>query len=399
MTRFSSHPGRVLVALVALVVALVAVETVAGAQSRGKNRGRSQGQGQGRGLTVTKTVDVATRLFKLTKVTVDHPLGGLRIRGWDKRMVRIRAVKLGPDGATVRRLKVHADINKGGNGRVEIRTGVLMKVRKPRDPRKTMRLIKRVNEIRFALTQLKKQPKPWSTRNRQQIRKLYKERSATIRALQDAVSTKLVAELRAVPIKGASLRLTVYVPRHVTLVGKTTKGDIDVANLRGSVTLAARRGRIYARNVKGAVSTRTDKGHQYLSAIRGTVNANAYEGDLRLRSVRGAHILANLVRGQIIGYGLHAPLVRLTTTQGNVTVTATLKANGRIFVRTRRGNIDVRVAPRAGFRIRAETRHGRLRLPRTARTHGDSPLRQRGRYGRGGGLIDLRTVYGTVKIH
>ncbi len=353
---------------------------------------------QARGVTVTKIADVDTRLFKLKEVTVDHPLGQLRIRGWDKPMVRIRAVKLAPDGVTVRRLKVHANINNGGNGRVEIRTGVLMKVRRSKDPRKTLRLIKRAHGIRVALAQLKKQPKPWTTRNRQQIRKLYKEQLATIRALQDAVSSKLVAKLRAVPIKGASLQLTVFVPRHVTIVGKTTKGDIDVANLKGAVTLSARHGRIYARNVKGTVSTRTDNGHQYLSAIRGAVRVNAYQGDLRLRSVRGAHILVNLVRGKIFGNGLNAPLVRLTTTQGNVTVTATLKANGRFFVRTRRGDIDVRVVPATGFRICAETRHGRLNLPRTARTHGVSPLHQRGRYGRGGGLVDLRTVYGTVTL-
>lgn len=381
MTRFSVQ-RNVRLALVTLVGALLV----------------TGGTAQARSVKVTRTADVTTRLFRLKKVTVDHPLGHLRIRGWDKQLVRIRAVKLGPDAATVRRLKVHANINKGGNGRIEIRTGVLMKVRKPKDPRQTERLIKRATKIRIALAQLKKQPKPWTTRNRQQIRKLYKERNATMRALLDAVSSKLVARLRAVPIKGASLQLTVYVPRHVIVEGKTTKGDIDVANLRGPVTLSSRRGRIYARNVKGAVSTRTDKGHQYLSSIRGSVSVNAYEGDLRLRSIRGASIHATLVRGQIIAHGLNAPLVRLTTTQGNITVTATLKANGRLVVRTRRGNIDVRLFPRVGYRLRVETRHGRLDLPRTARTHGSSPLRQRGRYGRGGGFVNLRAIYGTIKL-
>lgn len=353
------------------------------------------GTAQARSVKLTKTADVSTRLFKLKKVTVDHPLGKLRIRGWDKQLVRIRAVKKGPDDATVRRLKVHANINKNGSGSIEIRTGVLMNVRKQKDPRLTLRLVKKIS---IALGQLKKQPKPWTTQNRQQIRKLLRERNALMRALQEVVTSKLVAKLRAVPIKGASLQLTLFVPRSVVVEGKTTKGDIDVANLRGPVTLSSRRGRIYARNVKGAVSTRTDKGHQYLSSIRGTVSANAYEGDLQLRSVRGAHILATLVRGNIIGHGLNAPLVRLTTTQGDVTVTATLKASGRIVVRTRRGKIDVRVVPRSGFRFRVQTHHGRVSLPRAAHSRGTSPLRRSGRYGRGGGFVDLRTVYGNVKL-
>ncbi len=351
-----------------------------------------------RGVKITKTADVATRLFTLKKVVVNHPLGRLRIRGWDKKMVRISAVKLGADAVTVRRLKVHANINKNGSGLIEIRTGVLMKVRKAKDPQQATRLIKRARKIRTALSQLRKQPKPWSTQNRQQIRKLYKTLFATIRSLQEAVTSKLVARLRGVPIKGASLQLTIWVPRGVSVEGKTTKGDIDVADLRGPVTLSTRRGRIYARNVKGAVSTRTDKGHQYLSSIRGSVSANATEGDLRLRSVRGTQIVANLVRGQIIAYDLAAPLIRLTTTQGKVTVTATLKTNGRLEVRTRKGNIDVRVAGRAGYRVRAHTRHGRLSLPRRIGARGTSPLRQMGRHGRGGGFVDLRTVYGTVKL-
>jgi len=358
----------------------------------------ASGTARARSVKVTKTADVDTRLFTLKKVTVDHPLGQLRIRGWDKRLVRISAVKLGPDDGTVRRLKVHANINKGGSGSVEIRTGVLMKVRQQKDPRRTLRLVRRAKKIRTALSQLKRQPKPWTARNRQQIRKLYKGLLGTVRSLNEAVSSKLVARLRAVPIKGASLQLTLFVPRGVVVEGKTTKGDIDVANLRGPVTLFSRRGRIYARNVRGAVSTRTDKGHQYLSSIRGSVSANAYEGDLRLRSVRGAQILASLVRGHIIGHSLDAPLVRLTTTQGNVTVTATLKANGRLVVHTRRGNIDVRILPSAGYRLRAQTWHGRLNLRRAARTHGKSPLRQRGVYGRGGGFVDLRAVFGNVKL-
>jgi len=372
--------------------ALLTVVTLFGALLWGATAAKA------RSVKVTKTVDVSTRLFTLKKVTVNHPLGQLRIRGWDKQMVRISAEKQAPDDATLRRLKVHANINKNGNGRIEIRTGVLMQVRKQKDPRQTLRLAKRAQKIRTTLTQLNKEPKPWTTRNRQQIRKLYKELLATVRALQESVTSELVARLRSVPINGASLRLTVNVPRGVIVEGKTTKGDIDVANLRGPLTLSARRGRIYARNVRGAVSTRTDKGHQYLSSIRGSVNANAYEGDLRLRSVRGAHIFATLVHGQIIGHGLNAPLVRLTTTQGDVTVTATLKANGRLVVRTRRGKIDVRLVPPAGFRFRVETKHGSVNLSRAFRAWGPSPLHRRGRSGRGGGLVDLRTVYGTVTL-
>lgn len=356
------------------------------------------GTARARSVKVTKSIDVGTRLFSLKKVTVDHPLGQLRIRGWDKKLVRISAVKKAPDGATIRRLKVHVNINKNGNGLIEIRTGVLMKVHSARDPRQASRLVARGRKIETELSQLRRQPKPWSTRVRRQIRKLFKERLALFRSLREAVTSKLVAKLRAVPIKGASLQLTLHIPRRVIVEGRTSKGDIDVADLRGPVTLRSRRGQIYARNVKGAVSTRTDKGHQFLSSIRGSVSANSTDGDLRLRSIRGAHILANLVRGNIIGYGLVAPLIRLTTTQGKITVTATLKANGRFEVRTRRGDIDVRLASQAGYRLRAETRNGTLNLPRRIQLRGASLLKKRGQYGLGRGEVDLRTVHGTVTL-
>lgn len=389
MTR--SNPGRPTARLLARLLVTLVGTLVA-------TLGLLGGTAHARSVKVTKSIDVGTRLFVLKKVTVDHSLGQLRIRGWDKQLVRISAVKKAPDGATIRRLKVHVNINKNGNGRVEIRTGVLMKVRSARNPQQASRLISRGQKIESELSQLRRQPKPWSTRIRQQIRKLYKERLAIVRSLGEAVTSKLVARLRAVPIKGASLQLTLHIPRRVIVEGKTSKGDIDVADLRGPVILRSRRGQIYARNVKGAVTTRTDKGHQFLSSIRGSVSANSTDGDLRLRSIRGPQILANLVRGQIIGYGLMAPLIRLTTTQGKITVTATLKSNGRFEVRTRRGDIDVRLASQAGYRLRAETRHGSLRLPRNIRLRGTSPLRKRGRYGLGRAKVDLRTVYGTVSL-
>ncbi len=353
---------------------------------------------QGSPVKITKSVDVGTRLFQLRKVKIDQPLGALRIRGWDRKLVRIRAVKRGPSAATVRRLKVHADINKGGSGLISIRTGVLMKVPQSSDPRRAARLMARVQKLRRALALLRQRPKPWSGRDRRQIRLLWKKLLATIASIQETVTSKLVARLRSVPIKGASLELTLLVPRGVAVEGRTSKGDIDVADLRGDVTLVARQGRIFARNVRGAVTTRTDTGHQYLSSIRGAVSVKATEGDLRLRSIRGAQVLARLVRGQIIGHDISTPLVRFTTTEGSVTITATLKPGGRIEVRTRKGDIDVRVLGRTGFRYRVETGRGRMLLPGGVRLSGPSAKRRSGKRGRGGGRVSLHTVYGTVSL-
>ncbi|MFH2006602.1 MAG: DUF4097 family beta strand repeat-containing protein [bacterium] len=369
MTR-SNAPG-----VVGLVVASVLVLGGSGAAAKT--------------VRITKTADVVTKSFQVKKVTIDHPLGKLTIRGWDQRSVRITAVKIASSVETAARLRVHAELK---DGRIDIKTRVLMEGQQPMDAAMSKRLLK----IEAGLQELQRSAKPWSASTRSRMQRLIKQRNAIARAVVQRITP--VTALRAVPLKGASLELSVFVPYGTPLEGKTLKGDIDAAKLRGPVKLSSQHGRIYARNVTGAVETRTDKGNQFISSIRGPVQVNAYDGDLRMRSVRGSRIMATLIRGQIVAVGLDAPLVRLTTTHGAVTVTATLSAAGKLEVRTFRGNIDVRLQPRVGFGMRLETRHGRLQLPRGARTSGPSPLRQRGKFRHGGGLVDLRSVYGNVSV-
>ena len=49
------------------------------------------GEARARQVKLTKTVDVSTKLFVLKKLSVEHPLGKLRIRGWTNKRVRMRA--------------------------------------------------------------------------------------------------------------------------------------------------------------------------------------------------------------------------------------------------------------------------------------------------------------------
>jgi DUF4097 and DUF4098 domain-containing protein YvlB len=200
-----------------------------------------------------------------------------------------------------------------------------------------------------------------------------------------------------VPIKGASLELTVYVPRRVTVKATTRSGDIDVADLRGNVTLRSQQGRIFAHNVRGTLRTSSDRGRQFISKVRGPVDVDGYDGDLRLRAVRGAHVKARLLRGSISAREIYAPLVRFSTTQGGITLTATISRQGRLEVKTRRGDIEVRIRKPPRYRFRLRSKHGSIRLPGGAQLTQSTAGVRAGSRGQGGAArLDLLSVYGDV---
>ena len=90
-------------------------------------------------VRITKTLDVVTKRFQVKKVSIDHPLGKLTIRGWDQQRVRITAVKIAPTLQTASRLRVHAELK---NGRIDVMTRVLMKGQRPINAAMSKRLMK-----------------------------------------------------------------------------------------------------------------------------------------------------------------------------------------------------------------------------------------------------------------
>jgi hypothetical protein len=343
------------------------------------------------GVSVVKELEFGD-LPGLREVVIDHPLGALVIRGVARAGVRIRALKSASDLDTTDRLRVLGTMDKG---RLDIRTRVLM----PAGARVAAGRAQELQATRNALARLSARPTPWSEETRAEYRRLSTELYNLLRTSVKAATAPAADELQAVPLQGATLTLTVHVPSGVTVVARTFSGDIDVADLRGPVSATTVRGKIYARNVVGAVRTRSDRGNQYLTQIRGTLEADATFGDLQLQGITGDLISATLVRGDIQARSVSAPLVRFTTTQGGVSVTATVTATGRLVVRTHRGTIDVRLSPAVGFRLRAETQHGRLDLPAGFRRTGAGQAgRGHGTFQGGGGGLDLTSVYGDIRV-
>ncbi len=330
----------------------------------------------------------------IESVTIVHPLGKLTVRGWDRPRVLMKAIKRGPDEVTARRLRVKGDVQ---NGQIRVETRVLMKAALPVG----RRLHSRSLALRKQLRQLFAQPKPWSAKVREDIRRVQRALLGVYRAAAELSAGTKVASGRAVPIEGASLELTVYVPRRITVKATTRSGDIDVADLQGNVTLRSQQGRIFAHNVRGTLRTSSDRGRQFISKIRGPVDVDGYDGDLRLRSVRGAHVTARLLRGSISAREIQAPVVRFSTTEGGITLTATISRHGRLEVKTRRGDIDVRVRKSPRYRFRLRTKHGSIRLPGDAqltRSTAGSRAGKRGQGGEGEARLDLLSVYGDVVL-
>lgn len=332
-------------------------------------------------VEIEKTLEVPA--LGVTHVVIEHPLGALTVRGWSRATVSMKAVKSGPDAETAQRLRVHGEIRQG---RLHIQTRVIMTGALPLG----RKLAAQSERLRDELSNLLEKPKPWSEEVRAEINRLNEELVKVYReAFQLSAGTHKEYG-RAIPLDGADLALTVHVPRGVIVQARTHRGDIDAADLTGGVSLQCQNGRIFARNVAGGVRIRSDQGRQFLSTVQGTVDVDGLNGDLQMTGVRGPSVTARLGRGAIVARDVQAPLMRFSTTQGGVTLTATLQANGLLEVRTLRGDVDVRLTALEGFRFEGRADKGRLQVPpgfvfeHPGKSRGRAKEVRRGQSGKGG---------------
>lgn len=343
-------------------------------------------------VQIQKTLEVP--LGEASRVVVVHPLGALSVRGWSRRTARVVARKRGATRRAAQRLRVKVSLAKGV---LRIETRLLKRGAFTEGRRLRQQAMHLGNLLRQRLAT----PKPWRPEVRQEIERLQSELTRVVRAAFQLAAGRRVEGSGPIAMGEARVDLVLYLPRSVSLRAQTLRGDIDVADLAADVRLDARRGRIYARNVQGRLWTRTDHGAQFLSSIRGSVDADGYDGDVQLREVRGRSVVARIVKGGIRAHGVVGPSIRLSTTQGDVVVWATLSMNGVLRVRSFSGHIDARVRAPRGFRYRLRTDRGAVRVPlssgsRAARGVADRV--RRGQVGRGLAGVALRTSVGDVVL-
>ncbi len=167
-------------------------------------------------------------------------------------------------------------------------------------------------------------------------------------------------ELR--PVRAADVRIDVViaVPRTAHVVVRSWNGRIEVSGVRAGASLFAHDAEIRVTDVAGAVATGLTRGRQRLTGVTGAVVADSAYGEVALDGVTGESLVASVHEGTIIATRIHARVVKLRTTFGDISFTGELFAGGSCDLRAHRGRVDVVLGRATPVVLDAATRSGEI---------------------------------------
>jgi DUF4097 and DUF4098 domain-containing protein YvlB len=250
-----------------------------------------------------------------------------------------------------------------------------------------------------------------------------------------------------------TVNLEVHVPKQAGVDVRTTRGNIKVNGLAGTILADSRRGDIEIRDAGKDVQVQMRSGDLQTSGVKGNVRVNGrgsdidisdvageasiegeYTGTTRIKNVaKNVHFLSqrtDLTIGSLPGrLELDSGDLRVYDANGNVAVTTSHKdirmdnINGRIQVNNSKGDVELRLkdAPKdeievnnesaridvtlpanSAFEIQASSRNGDANTdfqgPELKQSSDNNMARLEGKIGNRGPQIRLKTTYGTVSL-
>ncbi|MEO7368144.1 MAG: DUF4097 family beta strand repeat-containing protein [Gemmatimonadaceae bacterium] len=162
--------------------------------------------------------------------------------------------------------------------------------------------------------------------------------------------------------RDVQVRFTVSVPNGVRLSAGTVNGEMRVRDLSSDVRASTVNGRVEVRNVGGEVHATTVNGPVSVTTRTGPVNASTVNGDIDVR-------MAELQKEGEMNFH---------TVNGSVTVATPSSLNANVSLDTMHGSIS------SDFPVQLSGRFG--------------PRHAEGVVGRGGRMIKLRTLNGSVEL-
>ncbi len=200
---------------------------------------------------------------------------------------------------------------------------------------------------------------------------------------RDRVRTGIRDGLRFAMWRTPTVSLIVSAPRHMTLAAKTGDGSIAAGDVAGTISLQTGDGSIHADRVEGEVKAHTGDGSIEIVEARG--RADLFSGDGSIR-----------IRGRLEDLRIHSGdgAVNAEATEGSA-----MKADWNIT--TGDGSITLRLPPSFDADVDAESGDGRGNadgIPSTATRDDDDRGVARGRLGKGGHTLRVRSGDGPIDI-
>jgi hypothetical protein len=287
------------------------------------------------------------------------------------------------------------------------------------------------------------------------------EEDARRRAEEIKIETISVSdgyEIRQTSRSGSSSRirvdLEIHLPKNVSVVARSSRGDITISGLTGSVTAETRRGNTDLRDIGRDVQVEMLSGRTIVNGVGGNVRLSGRGSEIAIAEVKGEAIVEGefggpirfskigkgarflsqrtdlTLSGEVPGYcDIGGGTIELVDSRGGLNLVTRNKdirlenVLGKISLQNRRGNIELRLpaAPQAdiqvdnesgavdlilpanaAFKITASSRGGEVESEFQAENLKHSKERNvdrlEGSVGAKGPQIQLNTTYGTVSL-
>jgi DUF4097 and DUF4098 domain-containing protein YvlB len=195
-------------------------------------------------------------------------------------------------------------------------------------------------------------------------------------------------------------RFSVKIPRTAVLERITTSnGSIRTADGKGPARLKTSNGQIRVQDLEGALEATTSNGPVELVNVSGDATAHTSNGHIQAERVTGS-LEASTSNGGITAAVREAGRpVRLETSNGGVDLTLPPHFTSEAHVSSRNAPITLRIPDQPNARLIAHTSNSQITSDFELRVEGAMGKNEmEGTLGSGGGLIDLDTSNGSIRL-
>jgi hypothetical protein len=174
----------------------------------------------------------------------------------------------------------------------------------------------------------------------------------------------------------------------VTIEG--TEAEVSVETVEGSIRVVGGTGNITLHSVEGDIVLESTKGHVEVNTVDGSVEVRDGSGDIK----------AETVDGDITLLGITSADVDVNTVDGSIEYEGSIQDRGRYRLSTHDGDVTISIPEKANATISVSTFSGSVDASFPLTIMGSTPTRHRFTFtlGSGSARVELESFDGTLRL-
>lgn len=223
----------------------------------------------------------------------------------------------------------------------------------------------------------------------------------SVRDTIDIKTTESLVTIRPQSSMGAprSIDLDITMPSWMRLDVSGTYIDVIAEGLQGEVAIETVRGDVTVKGGSGFISLKSVEGAVSLESAKGRINVRSVNEGIQLTDIAG-EVVAETVNGGIALARIQSTSVDIATVNGDLSYEGTIRDDGQYRLTTHNGDITMSIPENANATIAVRTFNGEfvaafpVKIEETSRRNKRFNLT----IGSGSARVDLESFGGTIRL-